>query len=142
MLAVQSKIDNQNRQVVRENKVDEDYQKWNILYVDAAKPEPTKGYSKSWGMYINRSFHIVSELPSNRYMDYISNRLVIKTANARPTQTFYFDYKTRTIRCKAYNDYALDIRNTKGYGYGVNSEWYQLFKYDGKYFNNRQKKVL
>lgn len=76
-------------------------------------------------------------MTGGRYIDYISNRLVIKTANARPTQTFYFDYKTRTIRCKGYNDYAIDIRNTAAYGYGVNSYWYQLFRFDGTYFNNQ-----
>jgi len=62
-------------------------------------------------------------------MDYISNRVVIKTPNKRPTQDFYFDYDTRTIRCKGYNNYALDVRNAFAYGYGVNSYPYQLFRF-------------
>ena len=124
VLAVQSKLDHENRQVVRENRNTEIHQQWDVLYLDAAKPVPTKGFSKVWGMYINRPFHIVTQMTSGRYMDYVSNRLVIKTPNERATQEFYFDYVTRTIRCKGYNDYALDIRNTAAYGYGVNSYWY------------------
>ena len=79
-------------------------------------------------------------------MDHISNRLVIKTRLQRPSQTFFFDYKTRTIKSKSYasatNNYSIDIRNTWAYLYGANSEWYQLFRYDGTYFNNQKKKVL
>jgi hypothetical protein len=75
-------------------------------------------------MYINRPFHVVTQMTSGRYMDYVSNRLVIKTPNERATQVFYFDYVTRTIRCKGYNNYAVDIRNALGYGYAVNSYWY------------------
>jgi len=124
VLGVQSKLDYENRQVVKENRNTEIHQQWDILYVDAAKPVPTSGFSKLWGMYINRPFHIVTQMSSGRFIDYISNRLVIKTPNKRPTQEFYFDYATRTIRCKGYNNYAIDIRNTNAYGYGVNSYWY------------------
>jgi len=136
VIGIQSKLDHQNRQVVRENKNDEDHQKWTVLYVDAAGKFPTSGYSQVWGMYINRPFHIKTALSSGRFLDHISNRLVIKTRNGRPTQAFYFDYRTRTIRCKGYNNYAIDIRNTWGYSYAASSEWYQLFRFDGTHFNN------
>jgi hypothetical protein len=63
-------------------------------------------------------------MDSGRFIDHISNRLVIKTPNNRTTQDFYFDYITRTIRCKGYNNYAIDIRNTHAYSYGINSYWY------------------
>jgi hypothetical protein len=36
--------------------------KWTVLYVSDAKPEPTKGFNKEYGFYINRPFHIVSTL--------------------------------------------------------------------------------
>jgi len=77
VLAIQSKLDHQNRQVVRENKNDEDHQKWTVLYVDTAGKFPTSGYSQVWGMYINRPFHIKTALSSGRLLDHISNRLVI-----------------------------------------------------------------
>jgi hypothetical protein len=128
VLAVQSKSDTENRAVVREAKKDEDYQKWAVRYVDVTGPFPTKGYSKEWGMYINRPFHIQTRHASGRFLDSISNRLVIKTRNGRPTQDFFFEYKTRTIRSKGYasatNNYAMDIRNTWGYLYGANSASY------------------
>jgi hypothetical protein len=111
VLAVQSKLDYENRQLVRENRNTEIHQQWDILYLDAAKPIPTSGYSKVWGMYINRPFHIQTQMSSGRFIDLISNRYVIKTPNNRTTQEHYFDYMTRTIRCKGYNDYALDVRN-------------------------------
>jgi len=143
VLAIQSKLDTENRQVVRENKNDEDYQKWTVRYVDVTGPFPTSGYSKNWGMHINRPFHIQTQMSSGRFLDHISNRMVIKTRNGRPTQEFYFDYATRTIRSKGYNNYALDVRNTWAYSYGANSAWYQLFKYqEGKYFLNQHGKVL
>jgi hypothetical protein len=63
-------------------------------------------------------------MSSGRFMDLISNRYVIKTPNNRTTQEFHFDYVTRTIRCKGYNNYALDVRNQLAYSYGVNSYWY------------------
>jgi len=121
---------------VRENRNTEIHQQWDILY-SPWKSVPRSGYSKVWGMYINRPFHIQTHMSSGRYLDYISNRLVVKTPNERKTQEFYFDYITRTIRCKGYNNYALDIRNTFVYGYTVNSYWYQLFRFDGTYFNNQ-----
>lgn len=53
-------------------------------------------------MSINRSFHIVSMLGKNRYVDIINNnRAVIKTPNGRDSQVFSFDWKTRTIKIKS-----------------------------------------
>ena len=129
-MGVQSRLDHQNRQVVREARQDKWIsQQWDILYVDASKAVPTSGYSKVWGMYINRPFHIQTSLSSGRFMDYVSNRVVIKTPNKRPTQEFYFDYVSRTIRCKGYNNYSLDVRNQHAYGYGTDSMPYQLFRF-------------
>jgi len=92
-------------------------------------------------MHINRPFHIVSGMSNNRHLDAIGQEMVIKTPNGRTSQVFYFDYKTRTIRSKD-NNYALDMRNTKVHKYQVNSQWYQLFKYQDGKFVNQQGKVL
>jgi hypothetical protein len=40
VLAVQSKLDYENRQCVRENRNTEIHQQWDILYLDTAKPVP------------------------------------------------------------------------------------------------------
>lgn len=59
----------------------------------------------------------------------ISNRVVLKTRNGRPTQIWVFDWKTRTIKNKGYasatNNYAIDMRNSNMlYAYAANSYWY------------------
>jgi hypothetical protein len=127
-LAVQSNLDQETRQIVREKENKLIGQEWDILYLDSSKSPPTSGYSNTWGMYINRPFHIQSAHSSGRFLDSISNRIVIKTRNGKPTQDFYFEYKTRTIKSKGYasttNHYALDVRNTWAYLYGADSQWY------------------
>jgi hypothetical protein len=71
------------RAVTRENKkVNEDYQKWDIVYVNEAKDQE-KGFADEWGLHINRPFHIISEFGENRFIDLVSNRAVIKTRNGR-----------------------------------------------------------
>jgi hypothetical protein len=71
------------RAVYRENKkVDEDYQKWDIVYLNEAKDQ-TKGFAEEWGLHINRPFHIISEFGENRFIDLVSNRAVIKTRNGK-----------------------------------------------------------
>lgn len=125
VVAVQGKSDTENRQVIKENKskTEEDHQQWNIVYVDESPNVPNKGYDKEWGMKISEPFHIVTQMTSNRYIDLISNRLVIKTPNGKDTQKWYFDFKTKTIKSKS-NDQSIDSRNTFLYIYGTNSQWY------------------
>jgi len=129
-MAVQSELDHENRGVVKEARNgDKMHQRWKILYADVAGPVKTSGFSKNWGMYLNRPFHIVSFNQSGRMLDMISNRVVLKTRNGRPTQIWEFDWKTRTIKNKGYpsatNNYALDMRNSNVlYAYTVNSYWY------------------
>jgi len=52
-----------------------------ILYVDIAKPEPSRGFNSDFGLYISRPFYIVTELASHRYLDLLDKNLVIKTKN-------------------------------------------------------------
>jgi hypothetical protein len=49
--------------------------------------EPKKGeLNKDFGLYVERPFHIVSQMKSNRYIELINNRnMVIKTPNGRNT---------------------------------------------------------
>ena len=98
---VQSNVDSEGRAVYREHtrktSGDNWYQLWDIIYVDEA-PNLEKGFADEWGMWINRPFHIVSEFGENRYLDLVSNRVVIKTRNSRESQLFRFDMKYRTIK--------------------------------------------
>jgi hypothetical protein len=38
-------------------------QKWNVLYVDKAKPVPSSGFNSEFGFHIGRPFYIVSAMP-------------------------------------------------------------------------------
>jgi hypothetical protein len=112
------------RAVYRENKkVDEDYQKWNIVYADEMDTL-TSGYSSEWGWHIMREFHIVSDYGQHRFLDLVSNRVVIKTHNHRDSQIFRFDMQYRTLKCKGYStawSHSLDMRNKWMYVYGTGS---------------------
>jgi hypothetical protein len=85
-------------------------QKWKILYVDEAKPDPKKGeYVGSAGLYNLRDFYVISSLPSRRRLDRIGNNVVIKTANGRTSQKWYYDYKNRAINSRQNPNYVLHI---------------------------------
>jgi len=56
-------------------------QQFDIIYADEWKGDPVKGeLNEEFGLYVERPFYIISELPSHRYLDLINNRdFVIKT---------------------------------------------------------------
>jgi hypothetical protein len=79
-------------------------QQWEIIYVDEYS-EPKKGeLNEQFGLYVERDFYIISAMPSGKYLDIINNRnIVIKTANGRRTQVWYFHQQSKTIRTR-YNN--------------------------------------
>jgi len=83
------------------------------VYADEWKGEPGKGeLNEKFGLYVERDFHVVSQLPENRYLDLINNRnMVIKTSNGRRSQVWYFHQQTLTIRTR-YNNQSWDIKNS------------------------------
>ena len=83
VLEAQGSYDAENRNVIVQTRNNKLGQQWEILYVDASKPDPTKGLYTDFGLYINRPFYIQTHLRSRRYLDLISNNLVIKTKNGR-----------------------------------------------------------
>jgi hypothetical protein len=88
-------------------------------------------------MYVEVDFHLVSELPSNRYLDLVGNNAVIKTPNGFPSQVFYFDYKTKTIKSRRSTNMSLDIRSVNNLIVaGTNSAHYQVFKYENNMVRN------
>jgi hypothetical protein len=84
--------DEENRNTVAYAKNTKIHQQWDIIYADEYPAEPKKGeLNKDFGLYVERPFYIVSQLPSNRYLDLVNNRdMVIKTPNGRNTQIWYF----------------------------------------------------
>jgi len=65
--------------------------------------------------------------------------LKIKTSNGKASQKWYFDWRSRTIKNRL-NNQAITISNS-GSGsnlryYSANSYWYQIWRYDGKFFFN------
>jgi len=110
VVAVSGGLDNENRNIVVENKNGKVHQRWKVVYVDEYKGEPGKGeFNKKFGLYVERDFYVVSSLPNNRYLDLINNRnMVIKTSNGRKTQVWYFHQQTLTIRTR-YNNQSWDI---------------------------------
>ena len=93
------------------------------------KPEPKKGELNSeFGMYVERPFHIVSQLGTRRYLDILGRNLVIKVPNGRKTQVWYFDQRSKTIKTQSNRGWSFDIQN---YGksknmrvWSTNSGWY------------------
>jgi hypothetical protein len=149
VLSIEGCTDTEMRRIVAENRSGKLCQQWEILYLDEYKGEPKKGdLNEDFGLYVERPFYIVSELPSNRYLDLINNRnMVIKTPNGRNTQVWYFHQQSLTIRTKL-NNQSWDIqssgRTNNMQVWSTNSGWFQLFKYvEGAYFQNIQNnKVL
>jgi hypothetical protein len=77
------------------------YQQWDLVYEKDWKGEPGKGeFNPDFGLYVDRTFFIISALPKGRYVDYLSRSLLIKTQNGRRSQEFYFHQPTRTIKSR------------------------------------------
>jgi membrane carboxypeptidase/penicillin-binding protein PbpC len=107
-------VDAENRNIIMYRKHGKLNQQWDIVYADEYPEEPKKGeLNKDFGLYVERPFYIVSELASNRYLDWDAlktRNLYIKTPNGRNTQEWYFDQKSLTIKTK-HNNQSWEIRN-------------------------------
>jgi len=113
LLDVQGQTDGQNRALVVSNQNKQHSQDWDIVYEEDMKDEPTKGQlNEDFGFYVERPFHIISMLPSRRYVDIIDRRnIVIKTPNSYKSQVWWFDQKSRTVKSQMYPNESLDIQN-------------------------------
>jgi len=126
---VSGAVDAQNRQVIIWNKHGGINQQWDIVYVNEWKGWPKKGeMNKDFGLYVERPFYVVSELPKHRYLDWINNNMVIKTPNGFDTQKWYFDQKSRTIKNLKQPTKSFDIQNSGRSDnlqiYNTNSGWF------------------
>jgi hypothetical protein len=141
-LSVQSNTDNENRHITVNEKPDNRIaQQWEVIYADEWKGEPGKGeLNEKFGLYVERDFYVVSELPQHRYLDLINNRnMVIKTPNGRRTQVWYFHQQSLTIRTRL-NNQSWDIKSAGRTNnmqiWSTNSGWFQVFKYENSQFIN------
>lgn len=93
VMDINGNIDKENRNIEMHNKHGRINQQWDLIYADEYPAEPTKGQlNKEFNFYVQRDFHIVSQMKSNRYLELIDNRnIVIKTRNGRKQQIWYFD---------------------------------------------------
>jgi hypothetical protein len=109
---IQGSVDVENRNIQMMTKTGTINQQWDLIYVDKYPEEPKKGeLNKEFGLYVERDFSIVSELPDARYLEVINNRnMVIKTSNARSTQKWYFHQDSMTIRTRL-NNQSWDIQS-------------------------------
>jgi len=79
-------------------------QLWDIIYVDEWKGEPKKGeLNEDFGFYVERPFHIVSQLPRRRYLSRFdapngASLIGIKQPNSYKGQIWFFDQKSLTIK--------------------------------------------
>jgi type IV secretory pathway VirD2 relaxase len=137
VLEVTGNVDTENRNIGVNKQQNGLWQQWDIVYADEWKGEPGKGeLNEDFGLYVERDFYVVSEMKSNKYLDLINNRnFVLKTANGRKTQVWYFHQQTLTIRTR-YNNQSWDIKSSGKTSdmqiWSTNSRWWQLFKYTGK----------
>jgi hypothetical protein len=116
-------------------------QQWDVVYADEYPAEPTKGqFNKDFGLYVQRPFSVVSEMKDHRYLTLINNRdFVIKISNGRNEQKWMFDQRTLTIKSIANTNKSWDIRSGNKINlYNTNSQWYQIFVYEGQFFSNIQ----
>jgi hypothetical protein len=113
VLEVVGNVDAENRNIGVNSQNNQIHQQWDIVYTDEWKGEPGKGeLNPKFGLYVERDFHVVSQLPDNRYIDLINNRnMVIKTSNGRRSQVWYFHQQTLTIRTR-YNNQSWDIKSS------------------------------
>jgi len=137
VIEVQGHIDRENQNIGILEKDNGLYQQWDVIYVDEMPKELKKGDTNTmFGLDVERPFFVVTTLESERYLDLIGNNMVLKTPNSFPSQQWYFDQKSRTIKSMRSKNMSWDIDGaSKGTNMSVaatNSYKGQLFKWDGE----------
>jgi hypothetical protein len=111
VMDVHANRDEENRNIIMWKRHNGLNQQWDVIYADKWKRDPKKGeLNKDFGLYVQRPFNIISVMKSGRYLDLIGRGFVIKTANGRNTQNWYFHQQSLTIRSQS-NNQSWDIRS-------------------------------
>jgi membrane carboxypeptidase/penicillin-binding protein PbpC len=104
--------DDENRDIIVWKKHGGLNQQWDLIYADKYPREPKKGeLNEDFGLYVDRTFYVVSQMKSGRYLDLIGRNFVIKTRNGRTTQQWYFHQQSLTIRSRS-NNQSWDIKSS------------------------------
>jgi hypothetical protein len=115
-------------------------QQWDIVYLDEFKADPKKGeMSLEFGLFLGRPFHIVSELPSRRYLDIVNKRPVIKIDNGRDSQKWMFNWATRSIQSMSTGNLSLTMNARRNNLLTVaksQSQWFNIFKFSDGFIEN------
>jgi hypothetical protein len=87
VMDINGNVDAEQRNIEMHGKHGRINQQWDLVYADQWKGEPGKGeLNEDFGLYVERPFYIVSQLPAHRYLDIIdTKRVVIKVPNGRNT---------------------------------------------------------
>lgn len=91
-------------------------QRWKIIYLDEKADEPTTGIDQDSGLYRNRPFYVISRLAKHRALTVKHGHQlrIAKKVKDAPSQLFYFDHLTRTIKSKQYTGKSISIPSSGG----------------------------
>jgi len=118
------------------------HQRWTVVYADKAPNVPKPGdHVPEWGFRYNKDFHVVTALPSGRYLTAIATgtNVVIKVSNGQSAQKWYFDYKRRAIVSRWNGQVLTQTSNNIRYATFASSGrnvHLANHKYDGTYITN------
>lgn len=101
---------------------------------------------KEYGIHRNRDFYIVSRLPFKRVIEAKGDSVTLKTQQlGKPSQLFYLDHVTNTIKSKGWPAKSLNIADAGNKNELVLSKtdarWYQIFRYKNGLLVNERGKV-
>jgi hypothetical protein len=114
--------DDENRDIIMYKKHGGANQQWDLIYANKWAKDPKKGeLNEDFGLYVDRTFYVVSELGKKRYLDLIGRNFVIKTRNGRNTQQWYFHQQSLTIRSRSNNQSWTIVSSGKSSTMTVNS---------------------
>jgi hypothetical protein len=121
-----------------------------LVYADEMPADLKKGeMDELFGLKVNEPFHIISQMSSERYIDLVGRNMVIKTRNGLPSQEWFFDGKTKTIKSMRTKSYSWNIKNSGRTNnmevYNTNSRWFQLFvwlKDEGQFWDIHDKRII
>ena len=75
-------VDGEQRNIEVQNKHGKLSQQWDVVYFEDWPGEPQKGeLNEEFGLYVERPFFIVSQLPRNRYLSLNGRGMVIRTSD-------------------------------------------------------------
>jgi DNA-binding HxlR family transcriptional regulator len=98
-----------------------------------------------FGFFVGRPFHIVSELPSRRYLDIVNKKPVIKIDNGRDSQKWTFNWATRSIQSMSTGSLALTMNAKKNNLLTVaksRSQWFNIFKFSEGFIENTSREFV